>query len=259
MAQSNLKIDIRREQILDTLRRDGKVYVADLSKVLGATPVTIRNDLTALERDGYLVRMAGGAVSASLGVKITADDSVAKLKERYDEKKAIAKAVAEMLSDGDTLFINSGSTTQCVAAELKIRRNLSIVTNSLAVASTLGSVPTFRVILLGGEIISKYGFTCGGDAQEQLERYKADWAILSVDSVSVGGITTYHAEEAIIDRMMISGAGRTLITADSSKLGHAGFTRVYECSNGIELVTDGGAKSEDIAEIEALGVTVHTA
>ncbi|MBQ8552438.1 MAG: DeoR/GlpR transcriptional regulator [Clostridia bacterium] len=256
MAQSNLKIDIRRGKIMDMLRRDGKVYVAALSRELGATPVTIRNDLAALERDGYLVRMAGGAVSTAINADIPTDDTASRLRDRYNEKKAIAKAVAELLCDGDTLFINSGSTTQCIAAELKMRRNLNIVTNSLAVATTLGTFPTHRVILLGGEINSKYGFTYGGDAQEQLNRYKADFAILSIDSISTDGITTYHAEEAIIDRMMISAAGRTLIAADYTKLGHAGFTRVCECTDGIELITNACASESDIASISAAGVKV---
>lgn len=256
MTQSNLKIDIRRGKILDILRRDGKVYVTALSRELGATPVTIRNDLAALEGDGYLVRMAGGAVLVSETADAPADGTAVGLRKCYSEKKAIAKAVAELLSDGDTLFINSGSTTQCIAAELKVRRNLNIVTNSLSVATILSTIPTHRVILLGGEVNARYGFTYGGDAQEQLNRYKADFAILSIDSISSEGITTYHAEEAIIDRMMMSGAHRTLVAADHTKLGHTGFTRVCECSSGIELITNACASESDIASITHTGVKV---
>ncbi len=256
MAGSNLKIDVRRSKILDMLRRDGKVYVSALSRELGATPVTIRNDLAALEEDGYLVRMSGGAILSAITADITVDDTALRLRDNYSEKKAIAKAVSAMIFDGATLFINSGSTTQCIAAELKSRQNLNIVTNSISVANTLADFPTFRVILLGGEINPKYGFTYGGDAQEQLSRYKADFAILSVDSVSRDGITTYHSEEAIIDRMMIASAGHTIIAADYTKLGHVGFTRVSECTAGIHLVTDSKASDDDVSTVRDLGVEV---
>ena len=106
------------------------------------------------------------------------------------------------------------------------------------------------VVLVGGEINARYGFTHGGDAQEQLQRYQADWAILSVDGISAeGGITTYHAEEAVIDRMMMRSAKNIMIVADRSKIGRTGFTRVREQLSGINLVTDGG----DQAALDGLG------
>ena len=257
MADSKLKIDVRRNKILDILNRDGKVYVSQLSKTLGATPVTIRNDLAALERDGYLIRMSGGAVQASRDQRIMPASAAQADIPQAEDKRAIAKAVAQMVRDGDTLFINSGTTTLSIAAELCLRKNLNIVTNSLAVANKLGLVPSFRVLLLGGEINAQYGFTYGGDAQEQLGRYQADWAILSVDGISYkGGITTYHAEEAVIDRMMVSGAHRTLIAADHTKIGRAGFSRVCGCSGNIQLVTSGAPAAEELAEMTENGITV---
>lgn len=257
MVNSNLKIDIRRNKILEILRRNGKVYVTELSETLGATPVTIRTDLAALENDGHLVRMAGGAVISpknSSGFSGEANS----LKPQYNEKKAIAFSVAKFLNDGNTLFINSGSTTRIIAEELKMRKNLNIVTNSLAVATELGDVPSFCVILLGGEINAQYGFTYGGDAQEQLNKYQADWAILSVDSICAqSGITTYHAEEAVIDRMMMNCAQKTLIAADYTKIGRSGFSRVCECSSNIHLITNVNAPEEDINKITELGVEVR--
>lgn len=257
MINSNLKIDIRRKKILEILRRNGKVYVSELSETLGATPVTIRTDLAALESDGHLVRMSGGAVIAP---KSNSSNSSGNNNHnlQYSEKKAIAISVAKFLNDGDTLFINSGSTTQIIAEELKIRKNLNIVTNSLAVATILGDVPSFCVILLGGEINSQYGFTYGGDAQEQLNRYQADWAILSVDSIcSQTGITTFHAEEAIIDRMMINCASKTIIAADHTKIGRSGFSRVCECKAPLHLITNVNASEEHLAEIADTGVAVR--
>ena len=255
MAESRLKIDVRRNRVLDILRRDGRVYVSELSRSLGATPVTIRNDLAALERDGHLIRMSGGAVLAQRnGILAGAEQAdIANMQE----KLAIAGVVAQMIRDGDTLFINSGTTTQLIAAELRIRRNLNIVTNSVKVAECLGMIPTFRVLLLGGELNARYGFTCGGDAQEQLGRYRADWAILSVDGISAeAGVTTYHAEEAAIDRMMAEGARQVLIAADRTKIGRAGFSRVSDCYEGLCLVTGSGECGSELIELQQQGVTL---
>jgi len=255
LAESRLKIDVRRNRVLDVLRRDGRVCVSELSRSLGATPVTIRNDLAALERDGHLVRVSGGAVLAQQGEpSVSAERMDIK---NMEEKIAIAGVVARMIRDGDTLFINSGTTTQLIAAELRVRRNLNIVTNSIKVAERLGTIPTFRVLLLGGELNASYGFTCGGDAQEQLGRYRADWAILSVDGISAdAGVTTYHAEEAAIDRMMADGARQVLIAADRTKIGRAGFSRVCDCYEGLCIVTGSGESGSELFELQQQGVTV---
>ena len=88
---------------------------------------------------------------------------------------------------------------------------------------------------------AQYGFTYGANAQEQLGQYQAGWAILSVDGVSIpGGITTYHAEEAILDRMMIDGAAHALVVADSTKMGRTGFSRICECDEKLTVITNGG-------------------
>ena len=254
MAGNKLKIDIRRNKILEQLRADGKVSVAKLSAELGATQVTIRNDLDSLERDGYLVRIQGGAVCVP---KNEHEDALVKVSEitNLREKRAIAKTVATMIRDGDTLFINSGTTSWCVADALHMRKNLNVVTNSLAIATRLGLIPSFRVSLLGGDINARYGFTSGGNAHEQLGRYRADWAILSVEGISEkGGITTYHAEESVLDRMMMAGAGRVVVAADHSKLGKVGFARVCECSEHLHLVTDSHAPADQLDTLKAAGI-----
>lgn len=254
MTDSRLKIDIRRKRILEQLRLEGKVSVNALCDALGVTPVTIRNDLTMLEQEGRLIRVQGGAVRMPMETAIPESQGIPQLAR----KQAIGQTVAQMVHDGDTLFINSGTTCEIVAAQLSIRRNLNIVTNSLHVATRLGAVPTFRVLLLGGEINAHYSFTHGGDAQEQLSKYQADWAILSVDGISAkGGVTTHHAEEAVIDRMMAAGAKQRLIVADSTKIGKAGFSRVCESSSLLTLVTNAGGDRETLAQLEETGVSIR--
>ena len=127
MASEKLKIDARRRRILEILSAEGQVRVADLSARLAATPVTIRSDLDALERDGFLERIQGGAVQTVKNYYNL--DFLQRKQEGGAVKKHLAAAVADMIRDGDTLFINSGTTTYFVAMELKKRKNLNIVTN----------------------------------------------------------------------------------------------------------------------------------
>ena len=251
-----LKIDVRRKKILEILRRDGQVRVAQLSETLGATVVTIRSDLDALEQDGYLERTQGGAIQTMKNYYNL--EFQRRKQEHMENKKAIAAAAAGLVRDGDTLFINSGTTTYFAAVELKQRKNLNVVTNSISVAVELGGLPTFRVILLGGDISAQYSFTYGEDVKEQISRYRANWAILSVDGIQPGaGITTYHAEESVIDRIMMERAQTPIIVADSSKLGRESFSRISALTAQTILITDQNANPDITAQIRADGVDVR--
>lgn len=254
MPQGKLKIDIRRSKILELLKKDGKVRVGDLTRLLGTTAVTIRTDLDALVAEGHAERVTGGAVylgKGDAGFYTGADIPYLK------EKREIAEIISGMINDGDTVFINSGTTTEVIAAALAGHTALSIVTNSLAVATVLRECPSFRIIMLGGELNARYGFTYGADVLEKLSGYHADWAILSVDGISAGsGITTYHAEEAGTNRMMMAGARRVIIAADSTKIGRAGFMKICDSAPGIDLVTDSAPMSDELMALIASEVNV---
>ena len=255
MAAGKLKIDIRRRQILELLGRSGQVTVCELSAALGATGVTIRSDLDALAASGQLQRVPGGAV---LRPKRTEAPS-AQI-QCLAEKQAIARAVLAHIADGSTLFINSGSTTFCAAQALEVRKRLNVVTNDLDTARLLAGRPDVRLVLLGGEVNADYGFTFGGDAMEQLQRYQPDWSILSVDGVDAAhGVTTYHAEEAIINRMMLERAHRAIIAADHRKLGRAGFTRICPLDSRFVVITDAGCPPEILAQLRETGAEVEAA
>ena len=114
---------------------------------MGTSLVTIRSDLDALAEQGKLVRMAGGAILPS-----SEGPQTHHYIENIEQKREIATNCAAHINDGDTLFINSGTTTTLVAEALRTKKNLNIVTNSLPIATLLGGIPTFRVILLGGTI-----------------------------------------------------------------------------------------------------------
>ncbi|HCX77881.1 MAG TPA: hypothetical protein DG577_00550 [Firmicutes bacterium] len=257
MPQSNsLKIDSRRNKILEILYRDGQVRVSQLSELLGATVVTIRNDLNELEKRGYLERVQGGAKQSSKNYHNLFFERCKQ--ENESLKKGIAIATANLIKDGETIFINSGTTTYFTAIQLKQHRNLNIVTNSIYCAMELGDVPAFRVKLLGGDINNQYLFLYGHDCLEQLKRYRADKTILSVSGISCSktGITTYHPEEAAMDRLMMERSKQTIVVADSTKFGHEGFYHVSQLDNIDMLVTNSNVDKQAAAELDNYGVEV---
>ena len=255
MAESKLKIDIRRAAILEELLRNGSVQTDDLAKQFSATHVTIRNDLAALEREGHLIRTRGGAILISP----QAPSSVARDEDilNANEKRRIASAVASLVKNGSSLLINAGTTTQFIAEALTGHQNLNIVTNSLPVAMKLGAVPTFHVIMLGGRINAQYGFTFGTDVKEQLGRYHADISIMSIDGMSAEcGVSTHLAEEAIIDRMMLEHSTQHVIAADHTKVGRVGFTNIQRNLASFTLVTDSAADKTTCEMLENCGVNI---
>ena len=257
MPQGGLKIDRRRSRILQELNSEGQVWTAELAEKLGTTEVTVRNDLKALEQEGFLERIKGGAVK-------NAGSAMADFRRRSlemaDEKRRIAAALAARIPNNATLMINSGSTTCYVAEALRHHRNLRIITNSLDVAGALRGALTIHVILLGGEMNSQYGFTGGGGAHEQIKNYWADYCILSMDGVSPErGITSYYSEEVLINQTMISRSDKTLVVADRRKLGRESFSFVAPFSAVDLLITDSGAEADLVRRCAEAGVETVTA
>jgi len=253
-----LKIDVRRKKILEMLHQDGQVRVSTLSDLLGVSEVTIRNDLSVLENDGFLQRIQGGAIQTIKDFYHY--DSLMRKLDRSEAKKKIAGAATGLINDGETLLINSGTTTLMTAIELASqKKNLNIVTNSIPVAMEFGIHPSFRVILLGGEINSQYTFTYGKDAQDQLRRYKADKTILSIDGICPhNGLTTYHAEEAAIDYLMMERSRETIIVADRSKFQHESFSYISDIQQVHYWVTDSALDQDDLLEMQGFGVKIIT-
>ena len=251
-----LKLDIRRKQILDILMKNNRVRVGQLSDELSVSEVTIRNDLAELEKDGYLERVAGGAVLTRRNFNQL---NFQRLKQdNADTKLRIAKLAASLIQDGETLMINAGTTAFYVACELKQRSNLNIVTNSVPIAVELGSYPTFRMVLLGGDINTQFSFTHGVDALTQMDRYKADKVVLSVDGISPeAGLTTYHAEEAGVIRQMIARSDQCVVVADARRIGKESVSNIGALNSVDILVTNAADAREDVlADIRAMGVEI---
>lgn len=258
MADSSLEelnVDDRREKILQLITQQGKVKVIELSRLFCISEVTIRNDLSELEAAGMLERVHGGAISTYKSYyNMSLHD---RMETNKDEKRKIASEAAKMISDGDTIMINSGTTTLFAAQELKNIKNLTVVTNSLVISQEMGHYKNIHVILLGGNVNAQYQFTYGDDTISQLKRYKADKLILSVDGISQEeGITTYHHFEAEVNRQMISRVNKTIVVADFTKIGRTSFAYIDSLENVDFLVTNRNVSEDEIRGIIKKGVEV---
>jgi DeoR/GlpR family transcriptional regulator of sugar metabolism len=258
MTNKGLKIDERRKQITEFVALKGKVRVSELSEKFGTTGVTIRSDLAALEATGYLKRVSGGAIHNVNNFYNL--NFIQRNQQNAEFKCEVGKTVSELVHDRETLFINSGATTYYTAVALKRLKNLSIVTNSVSIAVELGAHRGFRVILLGGKLNPQYAFTYGADALEQLRHYKADVTILSIDGVHTGGarFTTYHPEEAVIDREMISRSRRCIIAADYTKIGHESFSYVADVPSSVIVVTNKCIDPDVLSKFRSKGFNIVT-
>lgn len=250
-----LDIDERRKKILERLGREGKVKVVELSRLFGISEVTIRNDLSDLEEQGLLERVHGGAVSTH---KYYYNMSMLdRMKTNEEEKRRIAAACAAMISDGDTVMLNSGTTTLFTVQELKHVKNLTVVTNSLAIAQEAGRIANIQVILLGGNFNSQHQFTYGDDTLSQLKKYKADKLILSADGVSAEeGVTTYHHLEAEVNRQMMARVNKTIVAVDFTKIGRASFAYIDSVDTVDILVTNEKANQNEISALKDRGVEI---
>lgn len=255
MAEHRLKIDIRREAILSELAREGRVSVSQLSRMLHVTPVTIRNDLAALVKDGKAERISGGAIwhgQTNVPGSTGSAAGAAPGDLLSEEKEKIGACAAQLIRDGSTLFVSAGTTCEHFAAALRTRRDLNVVTNSLAVAQALSGLPSIHVVMLGGEMNSQYGYTCGADALAQLARYQAQWAVLSVDGITAQeGATSCHSDEAPVNRLMIERAARVMVIADHTKIGKAGFAFLCPPGPGMTLVTGSECDQNVLRDLEA--------
>lgn len=242
----------RKQKILEILNRDGRVKVNELSALFEISEVTIRMDLADLEAKGLLSRVHGGAVSSYKSYYNM--NMQQRLSANQDQKQAIANHIVGMIEEYDTIMLNSGTTTLTVFRMFPLNMNLSIVTNSVAIALEAGSNPNFNVVLLGGSVNSKHQFIYGDDAIAQLEKYHADKLILSVDGITPdNGLTTFYNQEVELARIMLSHSATRIVAADSTKLGRTAFARISDIGEADYIITNADASAqEEIAELRQL-------
>jgi DeoR/GlpR family transcriptional regulator of sugar metabolism len=206
----------RRQQILSLVRERRRLSVDALAERFGASRETIRRDLAALNEQGLIRRVHGKAVPAR-GVGLAEGPFSARMTENLAAKRRIARAAAGLFGPGDSLFVDTGSTTLIFAEELAARAGLTVLTNSAAIAAHAARGRDNRAILLGGDFRGD-GMECVGPATlEQIRYHSAAHAVLTVGGITAAGLSDHDADEAHIARAMIAQAATVTILADGSK------------------------------------------
>jgi DeoR family transcriptional regulator of aga operon len=247
----------RRIKILETLKSDGQVNVKDLSEALGVTGVTIRNDLAQLEKKNILIRARGGAIKIDQNYLDEDFPLSDKQKKHLLEKKEIGKKAAELIENGNTIIIDSGSTTYQLAKNLNSFEDLTVITNALNVATLLAEYKNINVIVPGGILRKNSVSLIGILAEKGFKDYFCDKVFLGVDGFDLDfGISTPSPEEAHLNQIMIEISKEVIVVTDSSKFERRGFAFIAPVNKINSVVTDKGIRTEHKTKLESLGVKV---
>lgn len=246
----------RHGDILKLLEIDGSMAVSDLAERLGVSLETIRRDIKPLAESGAVLRMHGGvALPSALGEA----PFEKRMREMSAAKKKIAECVARTITDGESLMLDTGTTTSYLARELLGHRRLTVITNSSDIARVLASVNGNRVYMAGGEIRPDSGAVFGLSAIEFIARFSVDHSIISAGAVDPSGILDYALDEAEFARTVLSRGRRKLVVTDSSKFTRSGLIQVCSFGDLSEIVTE-AAPPADIADaIRAAQTTLNVA
>lgn len=233
-----MRIEDRHRQIVEQVRGAGRVLVAELAEHFDVTPETIRRDLAALDRNGSLRKVHGGAISAPAlpETGVTQREQV-----NICAKQAIARAALERLGPepGTTLLVDAGTTTGAAARLLPAEGDLTIITNSVLTAASLTAAGHTRVRILGGQLRGLTQAAVGPEAVEALSTLRVDVALLGANGVSAAhGLSTPDPDEATVKRAMVRSARQVVALVDSTKIGQEHLVSFAGTDDVDLLVTD---------------------
>jgi DeoR family transcriptional regulator of aga operon len=254
---SNKSTVSRRAGILEELETKGQVNVVDLSRKFGISEVTIRNDLSHLEKRNLLIRARGGAIKMKF-YRMGIDPSISdKEKEYHKEKQRIARAALKFIEDGDTIVLDSGTTTTEIAKNLGHFKNLTIITNALNIASILSEYEGFNIFMPGGILRKKSLSLVGVLADENFVKFSCDKLFLGVDGFdTTHGLSTPNTEEAHLNQIMINVAKKTIVVSDSRKFQRRRFAFICPINRINVVITDSGITGEDKDRLAKNGVEI---
>jgi DeoR family transcriptional regulator of aga operon len=253
-----LLVEERRRLIIEHVDSNGRATVEELAARFGTSTVTIRNDLEALARQGAITRSHGGALPAMQPV---ANDTPLSIKETrsHPQKLRIGQAAAKLIKDGETIILDSGSTTVEIARQIRQMKfdALTVVTNALNIALELSGLPNIRVMMLGGLLRPTSYSLVGPDAEQALSRISADKLFLGVDGLDpLVGVTTPDPLEASLNALMIRASRQTIAVFDASKLGQRSLSVITPMQNLNTVITDSSAAPEMVDALRGAGVDV---
>ncbi|MDQ2796160.1 MAG: DeoR/GlpR family DNA-binding transcription regulator [Actinomycetota bacterium] len=247
----------RRHTVLEMVRSSGAVSLKELAATVGASEVTVRRDLRALEADGLLDRKRGGA--AMPGALSHEASYSQKSRVAGPAKAAIAMLAATLVDEGDAIVLGAGTTTLELARRLTRLRELTVVTNSVLVATALASSQS-EVIVTGGMLRGATFALVGTGAEHSLSGLRVRRAFLSGNGLTAGrGLSTPNTAAAAVDRAIARTAQEVVVLADHTKLGIDTMVQTVPVDRMAHLVTDEAADAEVLAALRAAGVAVHVA
>lgn len=257
-SEPRLMADERKQRIIELLQLRGRLTVEELVETLRVSAMTVRADLDALADSGLLLRSRGGALKPDGFVPIYP----LAIRENFQkaEKQRIAKAAAELVRPNQTIVLDSGSTTMEMARRVRALkvRPLTVITNSLQIATELAGINQVSVVLPGGILRPDSYSMIGPFAERTLRELSADQAFLGVDGLDPSyGLCTTDILGSHIDSLMIQIAREVTVIADSTKIGRRGLSVFAKVSSIHRLITDSGANRRLVEEIRAQGVTVQ--
>lgn len=235
----------RRNKILALLREDGHAKVVDLCRIFKVTEPTIRQDLAKLEEDGAIVREHGGAYVKN--IESFAKELVLHNRSNLEAKARIAQKAISFIHNGDTIILDSGSTTTEIAKLLTEYTQLTVITNALNIALILGANPGINLIVTGGEFKAPTISLTGQKAADFFNGIHVDKLFLATAGISLkSGLTYPSISDICVKRAMIEAADRVYLVADSTKLGQNSFASMGALSLIDYLITDAGIPTEFI-------------
>jgi len=243
------------------VRERERVSVDTLAEALGTSRETIRRDLTDLAEHGRVRKIHGGAtlLEPRLYEPNVEGTFQARLLENADAKRAIARCAIRLFEPGDTMFVDTGTTTLLFAEELAQAGGFTIITNSGAIAALAGRGGSNTTFLIGGEYRADSTETLGQLAIEQISNFHAVHAVLTVGSVETIGILDFDLKEAEVARAMIAQSRSVTVLADRSKFDRGGLIKVAPLSAVARLITEAESSGEIARALQDAGVSVIVA
>lgn len=248
----------RHLAILDMLMKNGAIPVTDLSDSLNVSSVTIRKDLTELEKKKKLYRNHGKAMLIDPYMRNRSIDEKEKL--FIDEKRAIAKVASNIVNEKESIIIASGTSVSALARELKNKEQLTVISASMTVSEILSQNDKFDIIQLGGFLRHSSLTVVGKYAEMCLNDFACSKLFLGVDGIDFDfGMTTTNLMEAQLNRVMMKAAAKTIILADSSKFGKRGFSRICGFEDVDHIITDQNIPDKYAKHILDMGIQLSIA
>jgi DeoR/GlpR family transcriptional regulator of sugar metabolism len=246
----------RQRRLLQHIRQNGSGNVVELAGALGVSASTVRRDLKDMDKRGLLTRVHGGA-----GLPESAHEPVlaSRESEHSAEKRRIGQAAAQFVSEGDTVLITGGTTTEAMLPHLADIARVTVLTNGLNIASRLAHYPNTAVVVLGGVLRHEEMSLLGPIAEQVLAEFHVDIAFSSAYGIDPeAGMTGANVTEAGTDRRMLQAATRLVLLADASKLGRRGPVRLASTEQIDYVVTDDSAPADLLRSLRDKGVDVVT-